>query len=245
MGTCFLGAGITTKNVDINIDVAGILTSLMIISCSSLIIPSTLHIADSGSDVHAAGGHDPSAHVLTLSRITALILLVFYLLYLYFQSYTHSDLFAEEEEEDASADKLSVWSSSIVLVLATLGVAVCSDYLVESVDGLVETLGLSRSFIGLIIVPIVGNAGCYVATVQWARTNRINLAVSVIVGSTLQISLFVTPFLVIVGWLIGQDMSLQFDTFETIVLTLSVLVVNGLVHDGQTNYFEGLLLIGT
>jgi calcium/proton exchanger len=236
-------AGKGKQTVDINIDVAGILTSLMIISCSSLIIPSALHFDDPTSD---STQHGSRPHILSLSRITSIVLLVFYLLYLFFQSYTHSHLFTEEEEEEeGQSHKLNAFSSSTVLVLATIGVAVCSDYLVDSVDGFVETLGVSRSFIGLIIVPIVGNAGCYVATVQWARSNKINLAVSVIVGSTLQISLFVTPFLVIVGWAIGKDMTLQFDTFETIVLTISVLVVNCLVHDGQTNYFEGLLLIGT
>ncbi|OBT65324.1 hypothetical protein VE03_04609 [Pseudogymnoascus sp. 23342-1-I1] len=242
LGTSFFCVGVGKQTVDINIDIAGILTSLMIISCSSLIIPSALHIADQGS--HDAN-HFANDYILNLSRTTSVILLIFYLLYLFFQSYTHSHLFTEEEEEDEQGDKLNTWSSSTVLILATLGVAVCSDYLVDSVDGFVEMLGVSRSFIGLIIVPIVGNAGCYVATVQWSRTGKINLAVSVIVGSTLQISLFVTPFLVIVGWIIGKDMSLHFDTFETIALTMSVLIVNCLVRDGQTNYFEGVLLIGT
>jgi Ca2+:H+ antiporter len=212
----------------------------MIISCSSLIMPSALSIADPDSD---DSENDPKGYVLYLSRTTSIILLVFYLLYLYFQSVSHAELFTEEEEEPE--DKLHAASSSIVLILATLGVAFCSDCLVDSIDGFVEALGVSRSFIGLIIVPIVGNAGCFVGTVQWSRNNKINLAVSVIVGSTLQISLFVTPFLVIVGWIIGKNMSLRFDTFETIVLTMSTLVVNCLVRNGATNYFEGLLLIGT
>ncbi len=80
---------------------------------------------------------------------------------------------------------------------------------------------------------------------QWPRTNGINLAVSVIVGSTLQISLFVTPFLVVVGWSIGKNMSLQFDAIDTNVLTVSTLLNNRLACSGTTNYFEGLLLIGT
>ncbi|EXU96196.1 calcium/proton exchangerprotein [Metarhizium robertsii] len=240
LGTCFLLAGLGKKSVDINIDVAGVLTSLMIISCVSLIMPSALHMADP----NGGGSNDhPSEHVLLLSRITAVILLLFYLIYLYFQSVTHADLFSEEE--DQPEDKLHGLSSSIILVLATLGVSFCSDALVDSVDGFVEALGVSRSFIGLIIVPIVGNAGCLVGTVQWSRSDRVNLAVSVIVGATLQISLFVTPFLIVVGWIMGKPMSLQFDTFETIVLTMSTLVVNCIVHDGSTNYFEGLLLVST
>lgn len=228
------------KSVEINIDVAGVLTSLMIISCVSLIMPSALHM--SNPELGSSNDH-PSEHVLLLSRITAVILLAFYVIYLYFQSVTHADLFSEEEEPPA--DKLHGLSSSIILILATLGVSFCSDALVDSVDGFVEALGVSRSFIGLIIVPIVGNAGCLVGTVQWSRSNRVNLAVSVIVGATLQISLFVTPFLIVIGWIMGKPMSLQFDTFETIVLTMSTLVVNCIVHDGSTNYFEGLLLVST
>ena len=197
-------------------------------------------MADPGS---SSSKDEVSEYVLSFSRITSLILLVYYLLYLYFQSVTHAELFDEEEAEPEN--KLPAASSVVVLILATLGVAFCSDCLVDSVDGFVEALGVSRSFIGLIIVPIVGNAGCFVGTVQWSRTNRINLAVSVIVGSTLQISLFVTPFLVVVGWMIGKNMSLQFDAFDTTVLTVSTLVVNRLVRSGTTNCFEGLLLIGT
>lgn len=236
LGTCFFATGLGKQTVSINIDVAGILTSLMIISCASLIIPSALQI--SGSPSESSG---PSDYILSLSHVTSIILLTFYLLYLCFQTWTHSHLF---EDEDGQA-KLRPLSSSMVLIVATLGVATCSDYLVDSVDGFVETFGVSRSFVGLIIVPIVGNGSCFVATVQWARTGKIDLAISVIVGSILQISLFVIPFLVLVGWIIGKPMSLEFDVFETIVLTMSVLVVNCLVRNGQTNYFEGLLLNGT
>jgi Ca2+:H+ antiporter len=133
----------------------------------------------------------------------------------------------------------------VVLIIATVAVAACSDYLVDSVDGFVETLHVSRAFIGLIIVPIVGNAGEYATTVKWAMNNKLDLAIGVIVGSTLQIALFVTPFMVILGWIIGEDMSLRFDRFQTTTVSLSVLVVNALVRDGRTNYFEGFLLIAT
>ena len=230
--------------MDVNTDVAGILTSLLIISSASLIIPTALDATEpTHAEVHSFTAASP--YILASSRTTSIILLIFYLIYLYFQTISHANLFECEEEEVEGAVKIGSVASSIVLVLATVGVAVCSDYLVDSVDGLVEALGISRSFIGLIIVPIVGNAAEFVATVQWARTNRIKLAMSVIVGSTLQISLFVTPFLVILGWMMDVPMSLQFHQFETIVLTMSVLVVNCICRDGQTNYFEGFLLFET
>lgn len=240
LGSAFFLAGQDKQTVNINVDVAGILTSLMVISCTSLILPSALRAGDLVTETSEGG---TAEYILTLSRSTSIILLLFYILYVYFQSVTHAELFAEEEAEEGR--KLHALSSCAVLILATLGIASSSDALVDSIDGVVEALGISRSFIGLIIVPIVGNAGCFVGTVQWSQTGRINLAISVIVGATLQISLFVTPFLVIVGWVIGKDMSLQFDTFETIVLSMSTLVVSCLVRGGKTNYFEGMLLVAT
>ncbi len=228
--------------VHISVEVAAILTSLMIISSASLIIPSALHAADPNVP---SNNTETDPQILILSRITSVILLIFYLIYLYFQTFSHAHLFEPGEGEDEGSSEIGTVSSSVVLVLATVGVSVCSDALVDSIEGFVQTLGVSRSFVGLIIVPIVGNAGEFVATVQWVRAGRINLAVGVIVGSTLQISLFVTPFLVLLGWAMGSDMSLQFDAFETAVLTMSVLVVNCLVRGGQTNYFEGFLLAVT
>ena len=181
-----------------------------------------------------------------MSRITSIVLLVFYFLYIYFQTCSHARLFSDcNEEEDTEGRKLTISASSIVLIISTVAVAICSDYLVDSIDGFIEKLGVSRAFVGLIIVPIVGNAGEFYSTIKWAKSNRINLAIGVIAGATLQISLFVTPFLVILGWIIDKPMSLQFDTFETTVLTMSVLVVSCLVRNGQSNYFEGLLLLGT
>lgn len=236
LGSCFFVTGLGKETVRINGDVTGILSSLMIISSASLIIPSALQIFNSPSE-----SSGPSDYILSVSHVTSIILLIFYLLYLCFQTWTHSHLF----EDEGGQAKLQPLSSSTVLILATLGVAKCSDYLVDSIDGFVDTLGVSRGFVGLIIVPIVGNGSCFVATIQWARTNKIDLTVSVLVGSILQISLFVTPVLVLVGWVIGKPMSLQFDMFQTIVLALSVLVANCLLRNGQTNYFEGLLLNGT
>jgi Ca2+:H+ antiporter len=150
-----------------------------------------------------------------------------------------------EEGESEEVHELGFWSSSIVLLLATIGVSFCSDSLVDSIDGVVEVLHISRAFIGLIIVPIIGNAGELTTTVSAAMKNNLDLSIGIIVGSTLQIALFVTPLMVVLGWIVHQPMTLQFDTFETTVFSLSVIVVNYLIQDGRTNYFAGALLLGT
>jgi calcium/proton exchanger cax len=230
------------------VDLTGIMSSLMIVSSASLIIPSASYFTDlpSGITEPPPGITEPKEYILTLSHVAALILLFFYVLYLVFQLKTHADIFAESSQTDEDENiELDAWAASIVLILATVGVSVCSDYLVDSIDGFVEALGVSRAFIGLIIVPIVGNAGEFVATVNQARKGNIDFALSLIVGSTLQIALFVTPFLVILGWIIERPMSLRFDTFQTTVLSMSVIVVNCLIRGGRSNYFEGFLLIAT
>jgi calcium/proton exchanger len=221
-----------------NKDVTAIMSTLMVVASASLIVPSALYAM---STPDKSGPSNDSVQLLSV--VTAVILLIFYGLYLYFQLGSHAHLF--KEEESVEAHELGFWSSSIVLLLATVGVSFCSDYLVDSIDGVVEALHISRAFIGLIIVPIIGNAGELTTTVGAAMSNNLDLAIGIIVGSTLQIALFVTPLMVILGWIFHQPMTLQFDTFETTVFSLSVIVVNYLIQDGRTNYFAGALLMGT
>ena len=241
LGSCFFSAGYDKAVVKFNMDVTSIMSSLMIVASASLIVPSVLYASFESPE--PSDSEDP---VLVLSYIASIILLIFYVIYLYFQLKSHAHLFKDSNAgEEAEVHKLDGWAASVVLILATVGVTVCSDYLVDSIDGIVEASHISRSFIGLIIVPIVGNAGEYVTTVKAAMTNKLDLAIGIVVGSTLQIALFVTPFLVILGWIIGQNMELRFDPFETTVFFLAVVVVNCLIRDGRTNYFEGALLVGT
>ena len=101
------------------------------------------------------------------------------------------------------------------------------------------------SFIGLVLIPIVGNAAEHVTAVIVAYKGKMDLAINVAIGSSMQIALFVTPFLVILGWIIGQPMTLHFQGFETVVFFLSVLVVNYLIQDGKSNYLEGAMCLGT
>ena len=221
-------------------DVTRMTASLLVVASASLVVPSAI---SSGS----VGSHqllDNDGCVLVVSRITSIVLLILYGVYLWFQMVSHKSLFQAVEDEEES-NELGLLASVLVLSLATIGVTVCSDKLVDSIDGFVESAHVSRAFIGMIVVAIVGNAGEYVTTVKVAMKGKLDLAISLVVGSTLQIALFVTPFLVMLGWIIGQPMTLQFGPFETIVFSLSVLVVNYLIQDGRTNYFAGALLVGT
>lgn len=135
-------------------------------------------------------------------------------------------------------------TSSVCLLLVTTGlVALCADFLVASIDYMVTSSGVSQAFIGLIILPIVGNAAEHVTAVTVAYKNKMDLAINIALGSSIQIALFVTPLMVLLGWALGTTMSLYFSLFETGSLFASAFIVNYLMIDGRSNYLEGTLLI--
>ena len=251
------------------------MSSLMAVSSASLIIPATLYAVMRGSQPD----QKKDDKILLLSHGTAIILLILYILYLIFQLKTHSQLFEESgshdseaggedgEEGEVSKDEepqiLSPVAAAVALVVITVCVAICAEFLVDSIDSIVQTAGISKTFIGLILLPIVGNAAEHVTAVVVSYKNKMDLAIGVAIGSSMQIALLVTPFLVILGWIIGQDMTLHFETFETVVFFLSVLVTNYLIavsrrslyhfpkwdhadsaQDGKSNYLEGAMLLG-
>jgi Ca2+:H+ antiporter len=220
----------------------------MAVASASLIIPATLYAALAKSP---KGSED---NILVLSHGTAIILLILYILYLYFQLKSHRRLFDEESESNSIAQDddahheghiLAPIPAGVVLLVVTVIVAVCAEYLVDSIDSIVETAHISKTFIGLILIPIVGNAAEHVTAVVVAYKDKMDLAIGVAIGSSMQIALFVTPFMVILGWIIGQPMTLHFQGFETVVFFLSVLVVNYLIQDGKSNYLEGAMCLGT
>ncbi len=134
--------------------------------------------------------------------------------------------------------------TAVILLLASTGlVAVCAEFLVSSINHLVTSTSISEAFVGLIILPIVGNAAEHVTAVTVASKNKMDLAIGVAVGSSIQIALFVTPVIVLLGWILNKDMSLYFSLFETVSLFASAFIVNFLVLDGRSNYLEGALLI--
>jgi Ca2+:H+ antiporter len=135
-------------------------------------------------------------------------------------------------------------TSAVVLLLCSTGlVALCAEFLVGSIDYLIANSGVSQAFIGLIILPIVGNAAEHVTAVTVAAKNKMDLAINIALGSSIQIALFVTPLMVILGWIIKTDMSLYFSLFETVSLFASAFIVSFLMIDGRSNYLEGALLI--
>ncbi|KAF2449640.1 vacuolar calcium ion transporter-like protein /H(+) exchanger [Karstenula rhodostoma CBS 690.94] len=250
LGCCFLAGGIRASEREFNATVASTMSSLMAVGSAALIIPATLYSAISEQSDHKIPEDDPN--IQFLSRGTAIILLVLYVLYIIFQLFTHHEMFSDAEAQEGTDDEegpkdgdtLGPVAAMVALVLVTVVIAFCADYLVDSIDAIVETAHINKTFIGLILIPIVGNAAEHVTAVVVALKGKMDLAVNVAIGSSLQITLFVTPFLVILGWIMGRNMTLHFEGFETVIFFLSVLVVNYLIQDGKSNYLEGCMCLG-
>lgn len=131
------------------------------------------------------------------------------------------------------------------LLISTAFVALCAECMVGSIGQITQSGGISAEFVGLILLPIVGNAAEHATAVTVACKDKMDLAIGVAVGSSMQIALFVIPLTVIVGWIVGNDnMNLNFDGFQVAVLFVSVLLVNYLLSDGKSFWLEGVLLMG-
>ncbi|KAK6521921.1 hypothetical protein TWF506_002122 [Arthrobotrys conoides] len=152
----------------------------------------------------------------------------------------------EEEEEEGPQPELLLATAIILLIGSTALVAICAEFLVDSLDYLVEHSPISKYFVGLILLPIVGNAAEHATSVTVAYKDKMDLAIGVAVGSSMQIALLVIPFIVVLGWILGIDeMTLYFDGFQVVLLLVSVLLVNYLIQDGKSNFLEGTLLMAT
>ncbi|CCG83433.1 Vacuolar calcium ion transporter [Taphrina deformans PYCC 5710] len=238
LGMCFAAGGFYYQEQEFNMTVAQTMSSLMAVGTTSLLLPAAFHLAVPNSQ-------NLDSEILFLSRGTAVILLVIYCLYLFFQLKTHASFFDEANENEDEEAKISPYTAGAMLVVVTVIVAFCADFLVGSIDEIVSETGISKTFVGLILIPIVGNAAEHVTAVVCSVNGKMDLAIGVSLGSAIQISIFMTPFLVVLGWAIGQPMTLYFKSFETITLFVAVLVVNYLLQDGKSNWLEGAQLMAT
>ncbi|KAI9253910.1 calcium/proton exchanger [Phascolomyces articulosus] len=146
------------------------------------------------------------------------------------------------DDEEEEVPQMPFWMAIVALLGITALVAVCAEFLVSAIEDVVEQWHISETFVGLILLPIVGNAAEHVTAVTVAMKNKMDLALGVAVGSSMQIALLVTPLMVLIGWGIQVDMSLLFNVYETAVMFISVIMVNYLMMDGKSNWLEGLML---
>jgi len=151
---------------------------------------------------------------------------------------------SESSEDDGiHQPKLKVGAALVLLLTVTALAGVTSEWLVSSINGLAESNGVSKVWISFILLPLIGNAAEHVAAVTVAVKGRLDLSIAIAVGSSIQIALFVLPVLILLGWAIGQPLSMFFDIFETLTLFISIVIVNWAIQDDRTNWLEGLTLM--
>ena len=139
--------------------------------------------------------------------------------------------------DEPDQPQLSIAVAIITLCISTALVGICAEFLVDSINQLVEIAHLSKTFVGLILLPIVGNAAEHATAVTVAIKDKMDLAIGVAVGSSMQIALLLIPFIVVLGWCLGNDdMNLQFDGFQIAILFVTVLLVNYLIGDGKSHW---------
>ncbi|MBE9079739.1 calcium/proton exchanger [Romeria aff. gracilis LEGE 07310] len=254
MGLSMLLGGLKFKEQTFQPVLARINASSMNLAVIAILLPTAVDFTSTGID-------EPILQRLSIA--VAVVLMLVYGLTLLFSMKTHAYLYdvgmAEQEPEetdipDLEADKdsaeteahrpnLKLWSA--VLLGATLLVAAESEFLVGTLEVASKQLGLTELFTGVIILPVIGNAAEHATAVTVALKNKMDLSLSVAVGSSLQIALFVGPLLVIAGALMGQPMDLDFNNFELLSVAVAVLVANSISNDGKSNWLEGTLLLAT
>jgi len=203
----------------------------------------------------------PPGSILQISRVSAIFVGIGYVAYLVFQLYTHIDVFEdeqhagidegaadagapmEEEEEEEETLVLSIpWSLSL-LTICTLVVAILSELMVGSIEGLVKDYGVPQGFVGVILLPIVGNACEHASAIRMALHDKCGAAIAIAVGSSTQMTLLAMPFAVLAAWVVGEPLDFNLSPTGITVLTMSVLVVFSIVLDGRSNWLEGFMLM--
>ncbi|AFZ23054.1 calcium/proton exchanger Cax [Cylindrospermum stagnale PCC 7417] len=240
MGLSMLLGGLRYKEQTFQPIVARVNAASMNLAVIAILLPTAMNFSSLGI---------PAKTLQNLSLAVAVVLILVYGLTLLFSMKTHAYLYdigvAEIEAEGLPHEKPNVLLWSGVLLVCTLLVAIESELLVGALEVATSQLGLTALFTGVILVPIVGNAAEHATAVTVAMKDKMDLSVSVAVGSSMQIALFVAPVLVIAGRIIGQPMDLDFNPFELVAVAVSVLIANSISSDGRSNWLEGTLLLAT
>ena len=238
----FLG-GLRYPQQRFNAQNAQVTASLLIISVIAFLVPALFDFTERSFGVAAS---EVRVDDTRLALGVSFILIGLYVANIIFTLFTHKDYLSTVDEEQGEHE--AAWRPLFalgVLLGATVLVGFMSEFLVGSLEGFTAAFGLSEFFVGLIIIPIVGNAAEHAAAVFFALKNKMDLAVTIALGSTVQVALLVAPILVVVSFLIGKPMNLVLNNaLELVALIGAVLIGNSVARDGETNWLEGVMLLG-
>ena len=210
---------------------------MLVLTVIILLIPSLLS--------HYLGNIEtPGPRVEALSLGVAAVMIVLYVLGLIYSfKVIGGPVVVDDAGREMAPKSWSLRTAIVVLMISTVGVAYLSEILVGAVEPVVETLGISEFFIGLIFIPIIGNVAEHIVAVQVALKNKMTLSVEIAVASSLQIALFVAPLLVFISLIFGHPLTLVFNQLELIALIAGVIIAALVSADGESNWLEGAELL--
>jgi Ca2+:H+ antiporter len=234
LGIALFAGGLRFKVQKFNRHLAGASSTVLLIAVFGLVVPALFY-----------GTHpDPErAATVRMSHYVAGLLIAGYVAWLVFSLWTHSAALASRGPAVTVAPKWSSKKAMGILLLAAAAIGVVAEVLVSATEEAVKVLGLSEFFVGLILIPIIGNAAENSSAIIMAMRNRMDLALNIAIGSSIQVALLIAPLLVLLGMVFHQPMDLAFTTMEVASITLAVLVTSSVIRDAETNWLEGALLI--
>ncbi|HKT59673.1 MAG TPA: calcium/proton exchanger, partial [Gemmatimonadales bacterium] len=234
LGLALIAGGANRSELRFNRTNAGMSAGMLALSVVALVFPALFHSAHPEAAARLSELH--------MSEAVSVILVATYGLSLLFTLRTHRTLFGGDPHP-LDGPVWSVGKAVLILGLATVGVAIESELLVHAATDATQALGLSEVFLGLIVIPIIGNAAEHAAAVVLSRKGQIDLGLQIALGSSTQVALLVAPLLVFAGVLMGTDMNLVFRPFEVIALGLATIVTAIITLDGESHWFEGVQLL--
>ena len=233
LGLSLVAGGVKTSELKFNRTSVGMSAGMMSAAVVGLVFPALFHVTHP----------NPSAVTeLRLSEGVAVVLIATYLCSLLFTLKTHRWLIGGDPH-DMPGPIWSVPKAVGILALATVGVAVMSETLVHATEAVTAQVGISEFFLGLIVIPLIGNAAEHATAIVVARKGKMDLALQIAYGSSTQIALFVGPVLVFAGLIFGQDMNFVFTPFEVMAVGLATIVATLGTADGESHWFEGVQLL--
>lgn len=233
LGCSILFGGLKHKELTFDAKQGNFTVSMLLFAVISLILPAIFTFSVPEADV--------SSKYENLSVIVAGILLVMYVIGMIYSFKTQNDLYGVEHADDMES-KWSLPLSIVILGVVTVLIAIESELLVSNIEPMTQASGIPEMFVGLIIIPIVGNVAEHSTAVIMALKNKMDIAIEIAVGSSLQISMFVIPLMVIMSMFMTH-MSIVFKPIELCIFFASVLIANQIVSSGKTNWVEGLKLM--
>ena len=224
------------------------LSSLVMAVSFSLIVPTVMSVTSDGPDSRI------NTDTRILSHAISITLLVIFIIYLHFRSW-FLDLSAQNKHDSThenhqsvpradSTFTLGLYATSCILLCTILCAILCAFHLVGSIDGLAKALDINQKFISLVLIPPTSYSTKGVTITAMARRCQMDLVMKSIIHSILQITMFIIPLLVLLGWLLNQPLTLDFNVFEGTIFFLSLIVMSSTIQNGKSNYFDGIMLVG-